>query len=244
MRLARRMIMVVCSLALVVVFLSAAADSGEEARGLCPGCAERCSREIGRWKGEHAGNPREGGERGRGAKARALELERRELQLEFRERSGARERELHAWKEKLTRQAHKIEEREKNLKRREAALAKQQAGWGRGGQGPLAKQGPGPGGPGAIARRGPVAGRGGPGGKFANPRASRPAGMKKGVLCLLSLGIGTVLFVVHVLLAVWVANDLRKRGQGSGIWIALALLAGFLGAITYALVRAGDAKSV
>ena len=53
--------------------------------------------------------------------------------------------------------------------------------------------------------------------------------------CLLS-----VLIVVHVLLAVWVFTDIRKRGEGHGIFIVLALLAGLPAAILYALVRIGD----
>jgi hypothetical protein len=51
-----------------------------------------------------------------------------------------------------------------------------------------------------------------------------------------------VVFACHILLAVWVFLDIRKRGEGNGIFIALALLAGFCGAILYALVRLADAK--
>jgi hypothetical protein len=49
-------------------------------------------------------------------------------------------------------------------------------------------------------------------------------------------------FACHILLAVWIFLDIRKRGEGHGIFIALALLAGFCGAILYALVRLGDTK--
>ena len=51
-----------------------------------------------------------------------------------------------------------------------------------------------------------------------------------------------VILACHVLLAVWVFLDIRKRGEGHGIFIALALLAGFCGAILYALVRLADTK--
>jgi hypothetical protein len=51
-----------------------------------------------------------------------------------------------------------------------------------------------------------------------------------------------VIAACHVLLAVWVFLDIRKRGEGHGIFIALALLAGFCGAILYALVRLADTK--
>ena len=46
--------------------------------------------------------------------------------------------------------------------------------------------------------------------------------------------------VTHVLLAGWVYQDIRQRKVGSGIWIVLALLAGFLAALVYAVVRLGD----
>jgi len=47
-------------------------------------------------------------------------------------------------------------------------------------------------------------------------------------------------FVVHILVAVWVYKDIRARECGSGIWIAVALLAGLFGALVYAVVRLGD----
>lgn len=46
--------------------------------------------------------------------------------------------------------------------------------------------------------------------------------------------------VVHILLAGWVYQDIRRRNSGSGIWIVLTLLTGFLGALVYAIVRLGD----
>jgi len=46
--------------------------------------------------------------------------------------------------------------------------------------------------------------------------------------------------VVHILVAVWVYQDIRKRNAGSGIWIVIALLAGLLGVLVYAVVRLGD----
>jgi len=45
---------------------------------------------------------------------------------------------------------------------------------------------------------------------------------------------------VNILLAVWVNQDIRKRNAGSRLWIAIVLLAGFFGALLYALVRIGD----
>ncbi len=55
-------------------------------------------------------------------------------------------------------------------------------------------------------------------------------------LCLL------VAFIFNILLAIWIFTDIRKRGEGSGIFIVLALLAGIPAAIIYSLVRIGDKK--
>ena len=46
--------------------------------------------------------------------------------------------------------------------------------------------------------------------------------------------------IVHILVAVWVYKDIRQRNAGSGIWIVIALVAGLLGALVYAVVRLGD----
>jgi len=55
--------------------------------------------------------------------------------------------------------------------------------------------------------------------------------------------IVVVWLVCNVLLDAWIFTDIRKLGQGNGIFIALALLAGFPAAILYALVRIGDKKT-
>ncbi|HOC57545.1 MAG TPA: hypothetical protein PKI20_18150 [Verrucomicrobiota bacterium] len=60
------------------------------------------------------------------------------------------------------------------------------------------------------------------------------AGLVK--MCLL------VGFIFNILLAIWIFTDIRKRGEGSGLFIALALLAGIPAAIIYSLVRIGDKK--
>ena len=53
--------------------------------------------------------------------------------------------------------------------------------------------------------------------------------------------LGGIIF--NILLAVWISTDIRKRGEGSGIFIALALVAGIPAAIIYALVRISDKKT-
>ena len=47
----------------------------------------------------------------------------------------------------------------------------------------------------------------------------------------------------NVLLAIWIFTDIRKRGEGSGIFVAMALVAGIPAAIIYSLVRLGDKKA-
>jgi len=49
--------------------------------------------------------------------------------------------------------------------------------------------------------------------------------------------------IFNILLAVWIYTDIRKRGEGSGIFVALALLGGIPTAIIYAIVRLGDKKT-
>ena len=46
----------------------------------------------------------------------------------------------------------------------------------------------------------------------------------------------------NILLAIWIFSDIRKRGEGSGLFIALALVAGIPTAIIYSLVRLGDKR--
>lgn len=51
-----------------------------------------------------------------------------------------------------------------------------------------------------------------------------------------------ICIVVHILLAVWVFQDIRRRNCGSGIWIVIVLLAGLLGVLPYTIVRLGDGR--
>ncbi len=53
---------------------------------------------------------------------------------------------------------------------------------------------------------------------------------------LIALGF----IVCNTLLAIWIFTDSRKRGEGSGIFIALALVAGVPAAIIYSLVPIRD----
>lgn len=53
-------------------------------------------------------------------------------------------------------------------------------------------------------------------------------------------GMLAIAVVVHLFLAIWVYQDIRKRNAGSGIWIVLALLTGPVGTLLYLLERIGD----
>jgi Flp pilus assembly protein TadB len=46
--------------------------------------------------------------------------------------------------------------------------------------------------------------------------------------------------IIHILVAVWIYQDLRQRDAGSGLWIVLGLLGGLLATLVYAVVRLGD----
>ncbi|MBC8217741.1 MAG: hypothetical protein H8E73_04695 [Planctomycetes bacterium] len=46
--------------------------------------------------------------------------------------------------------------------------------------------------------------------------------------------------IVRILAAVWVYRDAHQRNAGSGTWVAITLLAGLFGVLTYAVVRLGD----
>jgi len=51
-----------------------------------------------------------------------------------------------------------------------------------------------------------------------------------------------LVLVVHILCAVWVYQDIRRRAGGSGLWIVIALLTGLLGTLVYAVVRIGESQ--
>jgi hypothetical protein len=56
------------------------------------------------------------------------------------------------------------------------------------------------------------------------------------------LAAALICLLIHILLAVWVYQDIRKRGRGSGIWIVVVLLTGLCGTLVYALVRLRDTE--
>ena len=74
------------------------------------------------------------------------------------------------------------------------------------------------------------------------PPAAKGCPMCPAGRCLLR-AVLSILAVIHVLLATWVYTDIRKRGEGHGVFIVLALLGGIPATILYALVRIGDKKT-
>jgi len=69
-----------------------------------------------------------------------------------------------------------------------------------------------------------------------HPLAMRVLEKIRGLVGLMVLGC----ILCNLLLAVWIFMDIRKRGEGSGIFVVLALVAGVPAAIIYSLVRIGD----
>ncbi len=49
--------------------------------------------------------------------------------------------------------------------------------------------------------------------------------------------------ICNILMATWIFTDIRKRGEGSGIFVVMALFAGIPAALIYALTRIGDKKT-
>jgi len=87
--------------------------------------------------------------------------------------------------------------------------------------------------------RSQMPGPGGPAGMVPRPEAMGHMKKLHDLLGLLFL-IGVI---CNILLAVWIYTDIRKRGEGSGIFVAMALFAGIPAALIYSLTRIGDRKT-
>jgi len=87
-------------------------------------------------------------------------------------------------------------------------------------------------------RRLQLAQGGGPPPTRQPPHTGRLAKSVQDMLGLIFL----IAIICNILLSIWIFTDIRKRGQGSGIFIALALVAGIPAAIIYTLIRIGDQK--
>ncbi len=135
------------------------------------------------------------------------------------ERGGAGER-----LERLEKRINELAERQDQLMRRLGAQIESQR--------PMAWQG------GENIRQ-PMHPRSAPATGPHNPPGAKVAKGAQDILGLLFL-IG---ILCNILLAIWIFTDIRKRGEGSGIFVAMALVAGIPAAIIYALVRLGDKKA-
>ena len=104
---------------------------------------------------------------------------------------------------------------------------------------------------GRMERQGPMTQPGGenlrppmlpPGAPSTGPQhlpGAKPAkGLHDALGLLFLIGI-----ICNILLTIWIFTDIRKRGEGSGIFIAMALVAGIPAALIYALTRIGDKKA-
>jgi hypothetical protein len=59
-----------------------------------------------------------------------------------------------------------------------------------------------------------------------------------------TLGLFFVVAILcNILLTIWIYTDIRKRNEGSGLFVALALVAGVPAALIYALTRIADKKA-
>lgn len=81
-----------------------------------------------------------------------------------------------------------------------------------------------------------------PGAPAMGSRFSPGARAAKGMHDILGL-LFLIGILCNILLAIWIFTDIRKRGEGSGIFVAMALVAGIPAAIIYSLVRLGDKKA-
>ena len=77
-----------------------------------------------------------------------------------------------------------------------------------------------------------------PGGHHPVQVAAKAAKDISGLLGLMFLAA----LLCNILLTIWIFTDIRKRGEGSGIFVAMALIAGIPAALIYALARIGDRK--
>lgn len=77
-----------------------------------------------------------------------------------------------------------------------------------------------------------------PGDALQGPPGEKAAkGLRDLIGLLFLIGI-----ICNILLAIWIFTDIRKRGEGSGIFIAVALVAGIPAALIYSLTRIAEKK--
>ena len=126
--------------------------------------------------------------------------------------------------EKLERQVHELAQRqEKFMQRVGSQLERQER---------MAQPGP-------ENIRPPLPPQGAP---LAGPQSPHGAKAAKGLHDALGL-LFLIGILCNILLTIWIYTDIRKRGEGSGLFVAMALVAGIPAALIYALTRIGDKKT-
>lgn len=82
----------------------------------------------------------------------------------------------------------------------------------------------------------------GPKGRFPKCPPFMASSVADGPRCpaFCPLGLLAVCAVLHLLLAWWVHDDIKRRRIGSRIWVVMALVTGLIGTFVYAVVRLGD----
>jgi hypothetical protein len=138
--------------------------------------------------------------------------------------------------ERLERRLNEMAERQEQMMRTLGAQMQN--------QGPMGRPGgdnfrPPMGMPGGGNFQQPMPSPGGPGMMVPRPGAAQPMkGLRDLVGFLFLIG-----FICNILMAIWIYTDIRKRGEGSNIFVAMALVAGVPAALIYAVTRIGDRRT-
>ena len=52
-----------------------------------------------------------------------------------------------------------------------------------------------------------------------------------------SISIPVVWIIISIIIAVWVYEDAKERGENASLWLLIVILTGFLGLIVWLIVR-------
>ncbi|MBI5770261.1 MAG: hypothetical protein HZA93_20965 [Verrucomicrobia bacterium] len=135
-------------------------------------------------------------------------------------------RQLHGQLERIEQRLNQLAERQEQMMR--------QSGGPRERPGPRAQPGP-------EAMRGPAMPPAAMHRAFVPDAAGPVARHQKAIHDLLGLGV-LIFALCNILMAIWIFTDIRKRGEGPAIFVAMALIAGIPAAMIYALTRIADKK--
>ena len=128
--------------------------------------------------------------------------------------------------ERLERRVNEMAERQEQFMHRLGAQMER--------QGPMGQ-------PGGENLRPPMMPHPGAPGAPVGPQNMHGAKAAKGLHDLIGM-LFLIGIICNILLAIWIFTDIRKRNEGSGIFVAMALVAGIPAALIYSLTRIGDKK--